>query len=307
MHLYIAAIYTAGLHHNSQPMLRTGEAGLRLRNRVRNILESYHYIHAQRQVDLIRKSGEKVFLDSGAFSAFSLGAEIDIEAYCDYVVTNADIIRKEGDVVLASVLDSIGSASGTKENQRIMESNGAKPLPCFHFNEPEEYLVDYIDNYEYITIGGMVPISTKNLIVWLDRIWGKYLTNPDGSARIKVHAFGVTSIDLMQRYPWFSVDSSSYIQASRTGSIYLPNTFKALAVSKDSPSRKMKGQHLDTLAEQMQEILIREIEASSGVSVEDMQTYHGFRSVHNMEMFRQLNDHITAKSQHFSNRQQELF
>src|SRR5690606_1202174 len=110
----------------------------------------------------------------------------------------------------------------TYQNQWLMEHTGVQPLPCFHFGEDEQYLEHYIDNYEYITLGGMVPHSNRENKLWLDRIWGKYLTNPDGSPKLKVHGFGMTSLPLMRRYPWHSVDSSSWMQIGSMGNIYVP-------------------------------------------------------------------------------------
>src|SRR5690606_10804597 len=124
-------------------------------------------------VDKMRTDGVKVFLDSGAFSAYTQGVTIDIGQYCEYIQRNADIIE------FASVLDAIGDHVGTYHNQMEMERRGVRPLPCFHYGEPTEVLDYYVENYEYITIGGMVPISTPQLRIWLDRLWDEHLTNAD--------------------------------------------------------------------------------------------------------------------------------
>ena len=126
-----------------------------------------------------------MFLDSGAFSAFTLGKVIDLPAYVDYCKRNADIIE------FASVLDGIGDPLLTFKNQKAMEKLGVTPLPCFHYGEDERYLEYYIKNYDYITIGGMVPIATPQLFHWLDRIWAKYLVDGARRAKIKVHGFGL--------------------------------------------------------------------------------------------------------------------
>lgn len=204
-------------------------------------LESYHYIHKQKFVDEIRQEGKKVFLDSGAFSAFTQGVKIDIGAYCDYIQRNADIVG------VASVLDAIGDAEGTYRNQLEMERRGVRPLPCFHYGEPEALLDHYVANYDYITLGGMVPISTPQLRLWLDRLWEQHLTYPDGTPKIRVHGFGLTSLPLMKRYPWFSVDSSTWVQWAANGMILVPGVGQ-VNISARSSSRKIEGQHLDTLS-----------------------------------------------------------
>ena len=209
-------------------------------------LESYHYCHSQRMADKMRKENRKYFLDSGAFSAFMVGAKIDLPTYCGYIKKNHDMLA------LSSVLDSIGDAKGTYWNQKAMENLLPRelwPAPCFHWGESPEVLKYYVDNYDYITIGGMVPISTAQLTVWLDYLWGQHLTHPDGTPKVKVHGFGLTSLPLMQRYPWYSVDSSSWIMFGNNGMVLLPGIGKAVNVSSKSGRRKDAGQHLDTFTE----------------------------------------------------------
>ena len=204
-------------------------------------LESYHYIHKELAAQRVRAANCKVFLDSGAFSAYTLGVKMDIGAYCDYIHRNADFIE------MASVLDAINDADGTWRNQEEMERRGVRPLPCYHYGEPTAVLDYYVSKYEYITIGGMVPISTAQLKIWLDRIWAEHLTHPDGTPKVKVHGFGLTSLPLMLRYPWYSVDSSTWVQWGSNGMILIPDgKGRQLDISARSSRRKEKGMHLDT-------------------------------------------------------------
>jgi hypothetical protein len=198
-----------------------------------------------------------VFLDSGAFSAFSLGVSVDLPAYCKYIQENVDIIRHEDGICMASVLDGIGDPLQTYRNQLEMEERGVRPLPCFHYGEDERYLEYYIANYEYITLGGLVPISKPQQKMWLDRIWNDYLVDSKGHARIKVHGFGLTTSEIMLRYPWHSVDSSSWVQIGAHGNIFMDG--KTYAVSSESPNMKVANQHIDTLPPLLQAELERKI------------------------------------------------
>lgn len=242
MRLYNAGIFTSNFDRAGRVYSRLDPTEQWMRDNVENYLESYHYIGKPAAVRKIRLEGRKVFLDSGAFSAFSLGSEIDIGRYCDYIHENADIID------FPSVLDAIGDAEGTFRNQEEMERRGTNPLPCFHYGEPTDLLDYYVSKYPYITIGGMVPISSPQLKVWLDRLWEQHLTHADGTPKIKVHGFGLTSLPLMMRYPWYSVDSSTWVQWAANGMILVPTRTGQLDVSSKSSRRKEAGQHLDTLA-----------------------------------------------------------
>ncbi|MGL5735897.1 MAG: hypothetical protein ACRCYS_13600, partial [Beijerinckiaceae bacterium] len=218
MHVYVAGLYTSaysqqentGVYRKASPNSRL------LRKAVGHHLESYHYIHKSRYVELMRADKVKVFLDSGAFSSFSLGVDVSIEAYAEFVKGHQDIIE------MASVLDAIGDPVGTYHNQNTLEKLGAEVLPCFHYGEPFDLCEYYVKNYAYITIGGMVPIPNNKLEPWLDELWAKVLTDKEGFSRIKIHGFGLTARKLMTKYPWFSVDSSSWVQVAANGGVVLP-------------------------------------------------------------------------------------
>lgn len=70
----------------------------------------------------------------------------------------------------------------------------------------------------------MVPISTKKLIPWLDHIWSNYLTDKSGSPIAKIHGFGMTTLSLLKRYPWHSVDSIRPVICGGLGKVFIPKT-----------------------------------------------------------------------------------
>lgn len=292
--LYLAGIYTANFKIGGSLYNRLNDDEKYQRESATNLLESYHYIHRQAFVDSIRGDGRKVFLDSGAFSAFTKGVNVDMVKYCDYIKRNEDIIERVDNDLLASVLDGIGDPLKTYQNQLAMESLGVRPLPCFHYGEDERYLEWYIANYEYITLGGMVPISTPQLFLWLDRIWGKYLTDGSGRPRIKVHGFGLTTPSLMSRYPWYSVDSSSWVQIARVGGMLLMPEARVLNVSNQSPNRRVEGQHIDTLTPAMREAVERKLQGC-GVDIERMRETYLSRWCYNIWAFDQLGKKITRE------------
>lgn len=292
MKLYLAGIFTANFKIGGSLWERLTPNEQYQRASATNLLESYHYIHRQAFVDSIRGEGRKVFLDSGAFSAFTKGVEIDMRGYCDYIIRNEDIIEKVDGTILASVLDGIGDPLKTYQNQLAMESMGVRPLPCFHYGEDERYLEWYIANYDYITLGGMVPISTPQLFLWLDRIWGKYLTDGSGRPKIKVHGFGLTTPALMERYPWYSVDSSSWVQIARVGGMLMLPEARVINVSNQSPSRRVEGQHITTLTPPLQEAVYKKL-AACGVDTDRMQETYLSRWCYGIWAFDQLGKQIT--------------
>lgn len=191
-----------------------------------------------------------LFLDSGAFSAKSLGKEINIQDYIDFIK------RNEEHLGVYANLDVIGNPTATWENQKRMEDAGLNPLPVFHFGEDEkEYLPELIKRYDYIGFGGMV--KSGELRVYLDRIFKRYVCDAQGMPRVKIHGFGMTSFSHILRYPWYSVDSTSWVLTSRMGSVFVPKRSGTewvyldrphkIAVSSRSPTQKGDGRHFSTL------------------------------------------------------------
>lgn len=287
MKLYLAGIYTANFKIGGSLYNRLTTNEKFQRESATNLLESFHYIHRQSFVDSIRGDNRKVFLDSGAFSAFTKGVSVDIPKYCEYIKRNKDIIEHVDGDILASVLDGIGDPLKTYQNQLEMERLGVRPLPCFHYGEDERYLEWYIANYTYITIGGMVPISTPQLKIWLDRIWEKYLTDGAGRPKVRVHGFGLTTVSLMERYPWYSVDSSSWVQIARVGGMMLMPEARVINVSNQSQQRRVEGQHIDTLTPPLRQAVEEKLR-SCGVDTERMRETYLSRWCYNIWAFDQL-------------------
>lgn len=306
MNLYHAAIYTNKFCPGRKEYDSLTDAELAARDSVRHILESYHYVHKPQYVQLMRENGAQVFLDSGAFSAHTLGVEIDLPGYCAYIQQNDDIIRKDEGIVMASVLDGIGDAQKTYENQMHMESLGVRPLPCFHSGEDARYLDWYVANYEYITLGGMVGAGTDQLITWLDRIWDNHLVDGSGRAKVKVHGFGITAVPIMERYPWHSVDSSSWLQSANFGSIVTPQ-YGPISVSEKSPARHSAGQHLCNMAPPDQDKVLTHV-TELGFDPERLATHYPSRWAYNCWSYGKINDDINErKTIQFVNPIQELF
>ena len=217
----------------------------------------------------MKENKVNLFLDSGAFSAQMKQLEINLDDYIKFVKEHEHVLE------IYANLDVVGmpgeppdrrSAEKTLENQKKMEAAGLKPLPAFHLGEPFEFLQYYIDNYDYLALGGIAGDSGNKLIPWLDKCFARFICDADGMPKIKIHGYGITALTLMMRYPWYSVDSTSWVLGGRLGSIYVPryrngqwlydeNSWK-ISVSSQSPDKKEAGKHIDTLPPKQREIIL---------------------------------------------------
>jgi hypothetical protein len=312
MHIYMAAVYSNSYMPGMNRYVKLNEREQEIVTTLPHILESWHYVGKQSFVDSMRTNRAQIFLDSGAFSAFTLGVKLSVDDYVNYIERNWDIIRCEDGVWMASVLDGIGDADETWRNQLAMEARGFKPLPCFHAGEPEHYLERYVRDYPYITLGGMVGSSTDQLMIWLDRMWDRYLVDGAGRPKTKVHGFGITSVPLMEAYPWYSCDSSSWIQSAAFGSVVMPGASRRapawpMNVSEKSPSRHDAGQHASTMSQIEIDFVFKFLE-KNGFTYERLSTIYESRAAFNLWAYGVINTLIDAShNNEFRTRVRELF
>jgi hypothetical protein len=187
---------------------------------VKNALYSYYYLNKDHcsnsdKIDefLQEVSSMKIFLDSGGFSAMTKGVTIDLDKYIEFCNQYKEVLE------VYAVLDVIGDFKATMKNQEYMEEKGSNPLPVFHFGGNLDDLKYLCSNYDYIALGGLVPYSKQKakLIEWLDKCFDVIGTGT------KIHGFGMTGLDILYRYPFYSVDSTSWLGGSMRAEI---QTFK---------------------------------------------------------------------------------
>ncbi|HPY55299.1 MAG TPA: hypothetical protein PLI14_06545 [Bacilli bacterium] len=186
-----------------------------------------------------------IFQDSGAptlyneyvkkSTAKTMGSTLKYRRYDDFSFLESDVYLEYRErylkhcldnkhlVGVAANLDVINNAEETYKNQKWFEKRGYNPIPVWHFGSDESYLKRYIDEgYEYIAMGGLIPNSSSALIGPLDKIWKNIICDKDGLPKAKIHGFAMTAFSLMRRYPWYSVDSSSWLKVGAYGKIFVP-------------------------------------------------------------------------------------
>lgn len=209
-----------------------------------------------------------LILDSGAYSVWTKGKEVDLDAYIafcdlysdvDYYV-NLDVIPgKPGD--RSSLGDRIAKERACKQGwdnyqHMIKFLPRAKVLPVFHENDSFKWLERYLnDGVTYIGISPANDSDRRRRARWMKEC-SQYVLDPMGEPVVKMHGFGVTSYPLMKYWHWHSVDSASWVRSAAYGSIYVPRRSKGIAdfnqpplviaVTPQSPRTKKRDQHLAT-------------------------------------------------------------
>ena len=78
LRLYLAGLYASNFDLGGTVFGKLTDPEKEARIGVKHCLESYHYIHRESAIKKIRQDGKTVFLDSGAFSAFTKGVQGDL-------------------------------------------------------------------------------------------------------------------------------------------------------------------------------------------------------------------------------------
>ncbi len=153
----------------------------------------------------------RFFADSGAHSARTLGLDISVDGYAAWVK------RWSHWFTIYANLDVIWAPRATYDNQkRLEEVHGLHPMPVFHTGEPVSVLERYLnEGYTYIALGKLLGNSVNVLRPWLDQVFRM----AEGIAVF--HGFGMTVWPLLQRYRFYSVDSSTWGAGVRYGRVNL--------------------------------------------------------------------------------------
>ena len=149
---------------------------------------------------------EYIIIDSGGYSIHTLGLNLTIDDYINFL--------KTARYNYAFNFDIIGDPEATYKNQKYIESQGLKVIPVFHLGSPYKYLKRYIDEgYTYISLGNMVGKHNKIRVPFLNKCFTLGMQE-----QIKFHGLGL-SHNYCENYPLYSIDNSNHIMVRRTGQI----------------------------------------------------------------------------------------
>lgn len=197
-------------------------------NNAKKLLFSYAFI--KRPDKLIELLGDyrpsKIILDSGAFSVWSNGGTVNLEEYAQFCVgfkqgldscvelnvVNLDVLPGKWGFV-PTKQEIADSAEKGWNNMLYLESLGLKVIHVFHQHEDFEILNKLKAHSDYIGISPANDVSMAEKLNWLNKVF----LNIKGT--VKTHGFAVTSHKQLYNYPFYSVDSSSWVTPARFGRI----------------------------------------------------------------------------------------
>lgn len=218
-------LYFAGTQNNDAEMWMLTNGSCRLQSQVNDRTNIRRWVTTP--------NTGKLFIDSGAYTAFTKGRVVDVDEYIFYINSISSMLHCFAQV------DHITGKGETKEDtarlswenflyMRHRVSEPHKLVPIFHQGEDLKWLqnmVEYSDDIgklDYIGFGAMVGtgVNREDKCLFFDRAFS--IIEKSSNPNIRVHAMGMTSLPLLECYPFYSADSTSWIMQAATGSIFTP-------------------------------------------------------------------------------------
>ena len=195
-----------------------------------NILNSFAY---KKAIDTLTYKPTEFTLDSGAFTAWNVGKEVDIEQYkawsqqmsIEYPnvrCVNLDVIP--GEVGRTSTAaERIAGMKISLDNADNLRDAGLNVMEVFHQDEPFDYLdllISRLPSRESVLcISPRNDVSNKAKLIWHKQVL-KHLVDTVGKENLpRMHGLAVTAKSLILEFPYFSADSSSYAAPVRFGRV----------------------------------------------------------------------------------------
>lgn len=246
----------------------------------------------------------KLFIDSGAYTAYTRGVDVNVDKYIDYLnsidehlTIFAQVDKIPGRYGQEKTLKDIQEAPELSWNNYLYMRDRVKSpeklLPIFHRRENWHYLEQMLEatfngeHIPYIGIAATTDSSTKEKEEWFEKVFNviRSSSNPD----VKIHAFGMTSLKLLEMFPFTSADSTSWIMTGANGSIMSP--FGVIYVSDNDVS---SPQHVRNLPKETLFEFYKYLD-SIDVCLEDICKDYKGRMLANLKFLKNWSDNYVYK------------
>lgn len=184
------------------------------------------------------KTSGKLLIDSGAHSAHTKGIKLDLEEYMGFVNDNINKLSlyvqvdKIPGVYLKpkTAKDFLEAPQLSWENYLYMREKSAdynKLIPVFHQGEDFKWLENMCNyefsNGEHIPYIGLSPRGDVSLTAKYDFCAKCFsVIQSSKNPKVKTHAFGATSLSMLERLPFTSADSTTWVLVSAFGQVWIP-------------------------------------------------------------------------------------
>jgi hypothetical protein len=175
-----------------------------------NLLTSFHYNegYSRSIIEIVGYDPKHWLFDSGAFTVWKQGSEIDVKAYIEWALVRIEELGNACSFINLDVIpgDAAKAKAPTKRQQQVaveagmrnadeMRAAGVPVMEVYHRFEPIEVFSELLDRRqpgEIIGIGGLVGRGhTNGKVTFCDTIWALLRDRYGWEGVPRVHALGV--------------------------------------------------------------------------------------------------------------------
>lgn len=238
-----------------------------------------------------------LLIDSGAYTAHKKDVDISVDDYINYL--NENTKNFDYFIQLDTIPGKFGkpktkedylvAAKQSFENFEYMLSKLEEPdklMPVFHFGDDMKHLKTLLEyrtpTGNLVSYLGVSPANDTGVGIkatWIDKVFNCIKTN--NREDIKTHALGMTSLDVLDQYPFTSADSTSWKLSAAYGSIITP--YGPINISSvQGNNKKSIHNHKDKGFEVVEEYI-----KSKGYTVEDLAANFNPRALFNAQYIKE--------------------
>lgn len=177
----------------------------------------------------------KIMIDSGAFTFWNSGQSMTPEQWLREFAR----FFPYGDEIIG--LDVIFDGPGSLANYKALREQWPNIIPTYHVGEDMGILDEYASMTKRIAIGGLVNNTDANRETYVSKAFHKYRDT------LQIHGFGVTTQKHMERFPFFSVDSTTWSNSKRYGETHYLRDGKKVMVRSPKVSRRLANKGLPVI------------------------------------------------------------
>lgn len=206
MRYYLGENFADSFYHRA--LIKSGGTG--------NVLFSYASASGlDKAIEILKRYDDwNVMIDSGAYSIWNNGRVLNKEEllsfYSKLKAYRADLDFINLDVIPGTrgrkptLAQAIEACEEGWNNYLWFKKKGFNTIPVFHEDDDWDYLERYKEQTDFIAISPANDSSFNKRVIWLNKVYANL------KADYKTHGLAATSVRLLQKYPFYSVDSVNW-------------------------------------------------------------------------------------------------
>jgi|ETNvirenome_6_85_1030632.scaffolds.fasta_scaffold16431_4 hypothetical protein len=254
---------------------------------------------------------QNIIIDSGAFSVWNKGDYINLQDYIEFLIqfkknyshyfntmrfVTLDVIPGEKNKVPTNKQKDDAAKKGLDNLYEMLRTFKYNELiHVYHMYENSKYIDKILENIDYIGISPANDASSKTKKNWLTEVF-------DYLPVVKTHGFAVTALGLIKEFPWYSVDSTSFILSASMGSIM--TKWGNFNISIESGKSVLNA---DPAVQQGIKKYIKEMGMNDNDLYVDYKSRYKFNALYMINLQKQLNESGKGIMQKYTKSQLNLF